>query len=78
MATVDLSASLSDTDQVRVVASWQTDANTDVNGTATPEQVIVYIKKALGVLLSQRVLAYELAIAQAAIAQPVPIAITIT
>lgn len=76
MATIDLSVTVSASDQNRVVASWQTEANVDVNGTATPAQVQAYVKKFVRKMLIDRVVASEIATAQSAVAQPVPPAIT--
>lgn len=76
MATIDLSVTLSVADQTRVVASWQVEANADLNATATPAQVLAYIKKSLRKTLTDRVVSSELSAAQAAVQQPVPPALT--
>lgn len=70
MATIDLSVTLSVSDQNRVVASWQVEANADLNATATPAQVQTYVKKFLRKLLTDRVVAFEYAAGVAAVAQP--------
>lgn len=76
MATIDLSVTLSVSDQTRVVASWQIEANADLNGTATPSQVASYIKKYIRNMLRDRVVAFEYAAAQAAVQQPTPPVLT--
>lgn len=76
MATIDLSVTLSANDQTRVLASWQADANADLNGTASPAQVATYIKKAIRNMLASRVVSFEYAAAQAAIVPPVAPALT--
>lgn len=72
MATIDLSVTLSASDQTRVVASWQVEANADLNATATPAQVLTYIKKWIRAQLAARVVSSELSAAQAAVQQPTP------
>lgn len=76
MATIDLSVTLSVSDQNRVVASWQVEANADLNGTATPAQVQTYVKKWLRKLLTDRVVASEYAANVAAVQQPTPPALS--
>lgn len=76
MATINLSVTLSASDQTRVVASWQIEANADLNATATPAQVQTYILKWLRAQLTARVVSSELSAAQAAVQQPVPPALT--
>lgn len=76
MATIDLSVTLSVSDQNRVVASWQVEANADLNGTASPAQVQTYVKKYIRNLLSARVVSSEYAANVAAVAQPSPPSLT--
>lgn len=76
MATIDLSVTLSVSDQTRAVASWQVEANADLNATATPTQVLAYIKKAIRKQLTDRVVSYEYATNVAAVAQPTPPVLT--
>ncbi len=76
MATIDLSVTLSASDQTRVVASWQVEANADKNGTATPSEVLTYIKKWIRSQLSGRVVSSEYAANVAAVSQPSPPALT--
>lgn len=76
MATINLSVTLSAADQTRVVASWQVEANADLNATASPAQVQTYILKWLRKILSDRVVSSEYAAAQAAVAQPTPPGLT--
>lgn len=76
MAIIDLSVTVSVADQNRVLASWQSEANADLNGTASPAQVQTYVKKAIRKMLSDRVIAFEYAAATAAVAQPATPSIT--
>lgn len=76
MATIDLSITISVADQARAVAAYQIDANADLNGTASGAQVLTYIKKVIRTQITARVVASELAAAQAAVSQPVPPVLT--
>lgn len=76
MATIDLSVTLSASDQTRVVASWQIEANADLNAGATPAQVLTYIKKWIRTQLAARVVSSEYATNVAAVAQPNPPSLT--
>ena len=62
---------VADADIDRMVAAYQQDANTDINGTATRSQVLLYIAKTWLKDAQQKVSSKEYAAAQAAV-QPVP------
>lgn len=67
MATLTVNYTISVSDLARTVAAYQSEANTDINGTATNAQVIAYIKKSLKQVIASKVQSFENAAAVAAI-----------
>lgn len=67
MATISLTYTVSTADQNRVVAAYQSDANTDINGTASPAQVLAYLTKAVKNEVIAKVQSFEKGVAVAAI-----------
>lgn len=73
MATITLGPyTVTPTDQGRIVAAFQNEANTDINGSATPAQVLAYITKAVRLQVMAKVVAFENTAAVAALPAPVP------
>lgn len=70
MATISLTYTVSASDQNRVVAAFQSEANADINGTASPAQVLAYIQKTVKNQIVAKVQAFENAAAVAAIVPP--------
>lgn len=66
--TVSKSYTVSDADIARMVAAYQNDANVNVNGTATRNQVLLYIAKTWLKEAQSKVSAVEYAAAHATIA----------
>ena len=65
-----------DADVDRLVAAYQSDANVDINGTATRAQVLLYIAKQWVKLIKDKVKSVETAAAQAAVVIPADISAT--
>lgn len=72
MATITLAYTVSAQDQTRIVAAFQTEANIDLNGSASPAQVLTYIQKAVRLQVMAKVVAFESAAAAAALVPPTP------
>lgn len=73
MATITLGPyTVTAQDQTRIVAAYQSEANTDINGSATPTQVLAYITKSVRLGVMAKVVAFENAAAAAAIVPAVP------
>lgn len=65
MATISMSWTISGADQTRVVAAYQVAANADLNGSATPTQVLNFIQKGVKQQIIDTTKAFEKAAAEA-------------
>lgn len=65
-----------DADMTRIVQAYQSAANTDINGTATPTQVFTYVVKQWIAKMSGDVVNFQSQAAIAALAAPAPVSAT--
>jgi hypothetical protein len=73
-ATANKTYTMTDAEWDRIVAAYQSDANTSVNGVATYVQVLLYIfNTVLIAALTSKTKAFESAVAIAALPPPTPI-----